>query len=86
MSHEELAGALETLHRELADANDLDPADVEKLKSTVGEIQAALEKSGAAESTLSQRIAASADAFEKQHPSLTSSLGRIADMLQQMGI
>ena len=85
MSHQELTDALEVVHQELADSDHLDPGDVEKLRETIVEIQAVLgeqEKDG----SLSERVSNSARKFEESHPVLTKTLGRVADMLQQMGI
>lgn len=85
MSHQELTDALEVVHQELADSDHLDPGDVEKLRETIVEIQAVLgeqEKDG----SLSERVSSSARKFEESHPVLTKTLGRVADMLQQMGI
>jgi len=85
MSHEELTAALEVVHRELADAEHLDPEDVEILRTTMAEIQSALDEQRQ-EATLADQMAASARRFEASHPVLTENLGRIADLLQRMGI
>jgi hypothetical protein len=85
MSHRELTDALEVVHEQLADADDLDPDDVEKLRQTMIEIQAALLERPEGDS-LSDRVSGSAKKFEESHPVLTKTLGRVADMLQQMGI
>ena len=86
MSHEELNAALEVLHRELADSQNLDGADVDQLRATVGEIQAVLDQKSGQSDSLSGRVTRTAKTFEQSHPVLTDSLGRIADILQQMGI
>ncbi len=86
MSHEELTAALETLRHELASTDDLDNEDVDGLKETVSRIQAVLSQQEDASETLSSRVTSSAKRFEESHPVLTESLGRIADILQQMGI
>jgi uncharacterized protein YpuA (DUF1002 family) len=85
MSHQELSEALEVVHEQLAEADHLDPEDVEKLQATMREIQVALNER-ASEDSLSEQIASSARKFEESHPVLTKTLGRVADMLQQMGI
>lgn len=85
MSHQELNEALEVVHQELSEAEHLDASEVEKLRATMLEIQATLRDQTEAES-LSDRITASARELEESHPVLTRTLGRIADMLQQMGI
>ncbi len=86
MSHEDLISALETVHQELEQTEHLDEADVARLRQTMAEIQSVLDESAESKSTLSDQVADSARQFEKSHPLLTNTLGRIADMLQQMGI
>lgn len=85
MSHQELTDALEVVHQQLSEADHLDPAEVEKLRETMAQIQATLRKESDEES-LSDLITSSARSFEESHPVLTKTLGRVADMLQQMGI
>ena len=85
MSRQELTDALKVIHDQLSDADHLDQGDVERLRQTMNEIQAALEHQSEGES-LSEKISSSARSFEESHPVLTKTLGRVADMLQQMGI
>ncbi len=85
MTHEDLVHALEVVHQELSDAEHLDPDEVERLRGTMAEIQTALESQSDESEVLSNRISDSARHFEESHPQLTNTLGRIADMLQQMG-
>lgn len=86
MTDRELAEALEAVHQQLSDANQIDPTDVENLRDTMTEIQSALERQGEDGESLSERVAHSAERFEDSHPVLTTRLGRIADILQQIGI
>jgi CII-binding regulator of phage lambda lysogenization HflD len=86
MTHKELTHALEVVHQQLSDSEHLDTEEVEKLRATMGEIQAVLDQQGDSEESLSERVSGSARRFEESHPVLTESLGRIADILQQMGI
>ena len=44
MSHQELTDALKVVHEQLAEADHLDQGDVEKLRQTMSEIQAALQE------------------------------------------
>jgi len=85
MSHQDLTDALEIVHQQLAEADHLDPDDVENLRVTMSEIQSAL-KIQPPEDSLSNQVSSSARKFEESHPVLTKTLGRVADMLQQMGI
>lgn len=86
MTDRELADALEAVHQQLADADHLDPTDVGNLRDTMTEIQSALERQSEDGESLSERVTHSAQRFEDSHPVLTTRLGRIADILQQMGI
>jgi hypothetical protein len=86
MSQQDLHDAVEVIHRELAQSEHLDADEVEKLKGTIKEIQAALGERADDEESLSERVSGSAKRFEESHPVLTENLGRLADILQQMGI
>lgn len=86
MSHKELSDALRAVHLQLAQADHLDPEDTAQLRKTIDEIQSALAKSPAGQTHLIDSVSHSASTFEQSHPKLTETLGRIADMLQQMGI
>ncbi len=86
MTDRELADALEAVHQQLADADHLDPTDVGNLRDTMTEIQSALERQSEEGGRLRERVAHSAQRFEESHPVLTTRRGRIADILQQMGI
>ena len=85
MSHQDLEQALKVVQRELARAEHLDAEEVAKLKATMKEIQSVLGEQASDETSLSERVASSARRFEESHPVLTENLGRIADILQQMG-
>ena len=85
MNHDELANALEVVHRELGDAEHLDPDEVEQLRRTMNEIQQALDASEP-QSSLSERVRDSAERFEQTHPKLTQTLSNLVDILQRMGI
>lgn len=86
MSHKELSDALETVHRELSASEQLDPEDVARLRATMAQIEMALDQQAETTDVLSADVTTAASSFEESHPRLTQTLGRIADMLQQMGI
>ncbi len=86
MSHKELSDALEVVHRELAESDHLDADEVEKLQTTMREIRTLLDQRAGRGESLSERVTKSQRRFEESHPVLTETLGRIADILQQMGI
>ena len=85
MTREDLDKALETVQRELDQAEHLDETDVQKLKSTISEIESTIASKSEQQVSLSERIGESAKEFEASHPVLTMNLGRIADILQRMG-
>ena len=86
MSHKELTDALEVVHLQLAESEHLDAHEVEELRATMSEIQSVLDQKSDRGETLSDRVSSSARRFEESHPVLTETLGRVADILQQMGI
>lgn len=86
MTHPDLNQALNAVHRELESADDLDPVEVEKLRQTVRDIQVVLKRQNEEVPSIRHRLSESASHFEQSHPRLTLTIGRIADMLQQMGI
>ena len=86
MNHKDLTDALEVVHRELAESDHLDAEEVEKLRTTMAEIQKVLDQESDEGESLSDRVSTSARRFEESHPVLTETLGRVADILQQMGI
>ena len=85
MTERDLQEALEVVHRELSRSEHLDADELEKLKVTMGEIKQVLQERSDGEESLSDRVAHSARRFEESHPVLTENLGRLADILQQMG-
>ena len=85
MSREDLVNALETIHRELEQADQLDQADVDKLRSAIDEIQSMIDNKTEPPASLGEMLRESAIEFEASHPILTMNLGRIADILQRMG-
>ena len=86
---EQLRETLDLLHRQLDEAEDVD-ADVEtKLTGAIGDIVAVLEKQSGAEyepASLGERLGEAERHFEQSHPTLSGTIGRLADILSQMGI
>ena len=85
MSRQDLHEALEVVHRELSRSDHLDAKEVERLKATMDAIKSVLGDQAEGDESLSERVANSARRFEESHPVLTENLGRLADILQQMG-
>ncbi|MDB4477164.1 DUF4404 family protein [Rhodopirellula sp.] len=86
MSQKQLTDALAVVQRELAAADHLETADVEKLRTVMRDIEAVLDESSETKESLSQHVSNASQRFEESHPVLTETLGSIADILQQMGI
>ena len=78
---------LEQLHAELAKTDSVDERSREALESLVRDIQALLEQSGAPpHPSLTERLSQATRDFEKSHPTLSATLGRVADALSNLGI
>lgn len=92
MSKEKLADLLRQLHDELAKADDLDEQLNEQLRAATEEIDEVLERDELAEQPvekphgLIEQLRQAADRFEDSHPTLTNTVGRVADALSQLGI
>jgi predicted nucleic acid-binding Zn-ribbon protein len=81
-----LEETLEDLHRQLSSAENLDQEQREKLRLAAEEIQQTLDDSSVSSFGLAQRLQQATAHFEHTHPRLTNTVGRIADLLAQMGI
>ena len=92
MSKEKIVELLRQLHAELAVAEDLDSELSDQLRAATAEIEEVLEReeeSSEAESEspgVIDQLRDAAERFEDSHPSLTNTVGRIADALSQLGI
>ena len=88
------------LHNQLESTESLNSEQVAKLRHAVVEIQAAIDDDSltepaedgmilddnAADASLAIRLRDAVQQFEDSHPSLTTAVGQVADMLAQMGI
>ena len=81
-----LETTLAELHEHLSHAEDLDAEEVRLLRGAVEEIQSTLDDTEVNSATLAQRLVESTRHFGETHPLLTNTIGRIADLLSQMGI
>lgn len=82
----ELDAAIAHLHDELTRIDDLEPAEIERLRTELDEIRETLDEQDISSSSLAERWQAQLEGFRESHPVLTENAGRIADMLSQMGI
>jgi ElaB/YqjD/DUF883 family membrane-anchored ribosome-binding protein len=81
-----LEETLQQLHSLLTNAADLDQSQREKLRQMVDEIRQTLDDADTDSVGLGTRLVNAASQFEHSHPTITNTIGRIADMLAQMGI
>jgi len=97
VSKEKIEDLLRQLHDELAEAEDVDADLSEKLRGAAAEIQTALERQYPMEDVsdsqtegepggVIEQLRDAAERFEDSHPTLTNTVGRIADALSQLGI
>ncbi|MCM2373003.1 DUF4404 family protein [Aporhodopirellula aestuarii] len=82
----QLEETLDQLRKQLADVESLDPEEREQLEEAVNEIKQSLDRSEVSSQSLAERLSEATAHFQESHPALTNSVGRIADMLAQMGI
>ena len=82
-----LRATLEQLHAELAKTESVDERSREALESLLRDIQTLLEQSGARpHPSLRERLSQATRDFEESHPTLSATLGRVADALSNLGI
>ena len=80
---------LEQLHTELQRADAVDDRSRELLRSVLGDIEDLLErkrKRGTQAESIIERLREAVRAFEKTHPTLTKTIGGVADALAGIGI
>lgn len=85
---EKLRTLLDELEQELRDVEALDDQTRSKLQAAAEEIQTALQEENAhlEHQTVSTRLGEAVSGFESSHPTLHAVVGRIVDVLGQMGI
>ncbi len=77
---------LNHLRDQLASFDSLDPEHREQLQASVDEIERSLDQQDVNSQSLAERMSEATAEFQESYPSLTNNIGRIADMLSQMGI
>lgn len=82
----DLEDALRQLHVALESIDNLDAEEVARLKQAASEIEATLDSQDVDSASLAKMLQQQTDAFQQSHPVLTRTVGRVADMLSQMGI
>ena len=87
MPREELELLLEELRRELDAESQLDDATRQELNRLQESISERLKQDGdGGGESMTDALSDSINRFEHSHPSLTMTLGRIADILNKLGI
>ncbi len=83
---ESLEETLKNLHDQLANEQQLDAAQVALLRSAAQEIEETLDRTDISSAGLAQQMQANSHSFSETHPMLAQTIGRVADLLSQMGI
>ena len=81
-----LEATLQELHDYLSSVKDIDEDQAEMLRASLAEIQATLDSQEVDSSSLAKSLVDRTLSFSETHPTLTSAVGRVADLLSQMGI
>ena len=82
---QDLTSLLNELHEALDQPEPLDESTREELRTLASEIEARLE-SESDDDTLVDRVEETVERFEGEHPRLVAVLGRLADLLNSLGI
>lgn len=77
---------LKDLHVQLANVEDLDAEHVDMLRKAVAEIQETIDEQDVSSASIAERLQEATQQFSGSHPVLTNTIGRVADLLSQMGI
>lgn len=83
---ESLEETLKNLHEQLAAEHLLDAEQVAMLRSAATEIEETLDRADVNSAGLAQDMQVKSLSFSETHPMLAQTIGRIADLLSQMGI
>jgi SMC interacting uncharacterized protein involved in chromosome segregation len=83
---ESLEETLRHLHEQLAAETELDAEQVALLRSAAQEIEQTLDRADISSAELAQQMQTKSLSFSETHPMLAQTIGRIADLLSQMGI
>lgn len=83
---EELESTIDHLRQQLESADSMDDAELQELRNALEELTSTLDHQDVNSAGLAQTLHEKTEAFEESHPILVQTIGRIADMLSQMGI
>lgn len=83
---EPLNETLRTLREQLAAEESLDAEQIALLRRAADEIEETLDRTDVNSGELAERMRHDSLSFSETHPVLVQTIGRIADLLSQMGI
>ncbi|KAA5543902.1 DUF4404 family protein [Roseiconus nitratireducens] len=83
---ERLEDTIEQLRRQLESAETIDPVEMAELRKALDEISSTLDSQEVNSASLAERLREQSQSFQESHPVFTQTVGRLADMLAQMGI
>jgi Domain of unknown function (DUF4404) len=90
MERQELTAKLAELHAELSRSNQVDPANLERLRELTAEVDRLLDQDEATDDEEAAGVTSGLKdlllKFEADHPELSLTLGKIADGLAAIGI
>ena len=84
-----LRETLDRLQHQLAEAKNIDEALAERLRTTIADAKAALDKRDTADEAHHERkewLNEAAEHFEQSHPTIAGTINRLVDILGQAGI
>ena len=87
--NQSLRETLDLLHQQLVDAENIDEDLAERLRTTIREVQSALEKTDEpheGDPRQSAWLTETAENFEQSHPTIAGTISRLVDILGQAGI
>lgn len=83
---EPLNETLRTLREQLAAEQSLDAEQIALLRRAAEEIEETLDRSDVNSGELAEQMRNESHSFSETHPVLVQTIGRVADLLSQMGI
>ena len=83
---ETLHNTLRQLNEQLANLDELQPAEREALQTAVTEIQESLDRFDIKSADLAKRLHKDTEIYSARHPDIARTVGQVADTLAQMGI
>lgn len=83
---EQIEETIDQLRQQLGSAENLDTKEATELQEALEEIVSSLDEQAISSASLAERFQEQTQSFQESHPILTRTVGRMADMLAQMGI